>query len=118
MGAKDRLSIYGLRGDLVIAQPESTGVSGDTEISLGFRALNENAILDISAGVRVRKRSWILGSMNSRGVDVQMGAGELKMDLREASGAWLRRAGAGRRLDWPRSTCRAMRTSATASKAA
>lgn len=70
------------RGDLTISQPKnSTRVFGNTVNTWNVK-LNGELPLEIVANLGAGEANLELGQMNLRNVEVSMGAGELKMDLR------------------------------------
>lgn len=71
----------GVRGDLVIAQPESGGSFGNTEYRWDVR-LNDGLLMDVVSKMGAGEATLNLGSMNLRNVELSIGAGEVKVDLR------------------------------------
>ncbi len=71
----------GTRSDVAITQPENTNASGDTKNEWDIR-LNDKVPMDISVRFGVGEAEINLGSMNLRDVNLAMGVGEVKMDLR------------------------------------
>jgi hypothetical protein len=70
------------RGDLTISQPEnSTRFFGNT-VNTWQLKLNGELPLDVVTHLGAGEANLELGQMNLRNVEVNMGAGELKMDLR------------------------------------
>ncbi len=69
------------RGDLTIAQPESKSNFGNTtnEWDLKF---NDELPTDLTAKVGAGEATMNLGSVSLRSLKIEMGAGELKLDLR------------------------------------
>jgi hypothetical protein len=68
-------------GELTISQPSSFSSIGNSVYEWDLK-LNDQLPLDIITSLGGGKVSLTLGRMNLRGVDVNMGAGEMKMDLR------------------------------------
>lgn len=71
----------GVRGDLVISQPNGAGGFGDTEYRWDVK-LNDGVLMDVVAKLGAGEARMDLGSMNLRNVELNIGAGEVKMDLR------------------------------------
>ncbi len=71
----------GVRGDLVIAQPESGASLGNSEYRWDVR-LNDGVLMDVVTRLGAGEAKMNLGSMNLRNVELKIGAGEVKMDLR------------------------------------
>lgn len=71
----------GVRGDLLIAQPEGSGGFGDTEYRWDVK-LNDGLLMDVVTKLGAGNARMNLGGMNLRNVELNIGAGEVKMDLR------------------------------------
>jgi hypothetical protein len=71
----------GAAGDLTISQPDRSGGFGNT-VNTWELKLNDQVPLDVTASLGAGEADLQLGQMNLRSVEVNMGAGELKMDLR------------------------------------
>ncbi|HLJ45775.1 MAG TPA: toast rack family protein [Bryobacteraceae bacterium] len=77
-----RYTNTGVRGDLTIEQPgTSHGRTGNTEYTWELR-FNDNVPLDLSAHFGAGEARMNLGTVSLRSVTVEMGVGELRMDLR------------------------------------
>lgn len=73
----------GVRGDLLISQPDGVGGFGDTEYRWDVH-LNNGALMDVVAKLGAGEARMNLGSMNLRNVELNIGAGEVNVDLRGA----------------------------------
>jgi hypothetical protein len=71
----------GSRGDLRIREPENKGVAGEFEYDWNIR-LNDSVAIDLVAKLGAGSARLTLGSLNLRNVEVDLGAGELELDLR------------------------------------
>lgn len=71
----------GVRSDLEIAQPPHSGSSGNTEYKWDLR-LNDGALMEVVAKLGVGEANLNLGDLNLRGVDLEIGVGEVTLDLR------------------------------------
>jgi len=71
----------GLRGDLVIAQPEGINGMGNTEYRWDVK-LNDGVLMDLVTHLGAGEARMNLGSLSLRNVELNIGAGEVKMDLR------------------------------------
>ncbi len=77
-----RYTNTGVRGDLTIEQPSGGGAhTGNTEYTWDLR-LNDQVPMDITAHFGAGEANMNIGSMSLRSVDIEMGVGELKLDLR------------------------------------
>lgn len=73
----------GVRGDLLITQPEGSGGFGETEYRWDVR-LNDGLLMDVVTKLGAGNAKMNLGGMNLRSVELNIGAGEVTMDLRGA----------------------------------
>ena len=72
----------GSSGDLTISQPKnSSSVIGNTVYTWDLK-LNGQLPLEVTAHLGAGEANLELGQMNLRGVEVEVGAGEVKLDLR------------------------------------
>ena len=71
----------GVRGDLVIAQPESGVSLGNSEYRWDVK-LNDGVLMDVVTKLGAGEAKMNLGSMNLRNVELSIGAGEVNVDLR------------------------------------
>jgi len=70
----------GARGDLEISQPEGGGrLGGHNQWDL---RLNESALMDVSAKLGAGEAKMNLGDLNLRSVEMNIGVGEVTVDLR------------------------------------
>ncbi len=69
------------RGLLTISQPESHGHIGNSDYEWNLR-LNDDKPMDIKLELGAGEADLELGSLNLRGVDIEMGVGKLMLDLR------------------------------------
>lgn len=76
-----RYSTSGTRGDLSVQQNGSGGHVGNTEYKWNLR-LQENVPLDLRVNFGAGESRLNLGNLDLRSVVVEMGVGELRMDLR------------------------------------
>jgi len=75
-------SSVGKRGNLRIEQPSAGGsIRGNTKYEWDVR-LNREVPVDLEVHFGAGEATLDLGSLDLRSVDVQMGVGEMKMDLR------------------------------------
>ena len=75
-----RYNSTGLRGDLSVEEPSSTGPNqGDYKWNL---RLNDRVPMDVVAHLGAGEARLKLGDLTLRSVDVNMGVGELNLDLR------------------------------------
>jgi hypothetical protein len=70
------------RGDLTISQPENSRRFFGSTVNNWQLKLNDQVPLDVTANLGAGEANLELGQMNLRSVKVNMGVGELKMDLR------------------------------------
>lgn len=73
----------GVRGDLLITQPEGSGGFGDTEYRWDVK-LNDGVLMDVITKLGAGDARMTIGGMNLRSVELNIGAGEVTMDLRGA----------------------------------
>ena len=71
----------GVRSDLEILQPSDTGGFGNTEYKWDLQ-LNEGILMDLVAKLGAGEAKMNLGDLTLRSVEMNMGAGEVNMDLR------------------------------------
>jgi hypothetical protein len=71
----------GVRGDLLIAQPDGTVGFGDTEYRWDVK-LNDGVLMDVVTKLGAGDARLNLGSMSLRSVEFNIGAGEVRIDLR------------------------------------
>ena len=71
----------GVRSDLRIAQPSGVSGFGNTEYSWNLQ-LNDGILMDLIAKLGAGEAKMHIGTLNLRSVDMNMGAGEVTMDLR------------------------------------
>lgn len=71
----------GSRSDLVIRQPDTSGVAGEFEYGWKVR-LNDAVAMDVHAKLGAGSARLNLGSLTLRNVEVEIGAGEMDLDLR------------------------------------
>jgi len=71
----------GVRSDLEIVQPSETGGFGDTRYTWNLQ-LSDSVLMDVIAKLGAGKAIMNLGDLNLRSVEMNMGAGEVDMDLR------------------------------------
>jgi hypothetical protein len=76
-----RYSTLGSRGQLSIEQPGGTGIHRNHESRWSLR-FNNDQPLDITARFGAGEARMDLGSLNLRGLEINMGVGELQLDLR------------------------------------
>jgi hypothetical protein len=76
-----RYSSASKRGTLSIEQPNSGGKIGDVKYEWDVR-LNREVGIDLAVHFGAGEATLDLGSLDMRSVEVNMGVGELKMDLR------------------------------------
>ena len=77
-----RYTNTGVRGDLVIEQPSSGGAhSGKTDYTWDVR-FNDGVPLDMTIHFGAGEADLNLGSLALRSLEVEMGVGQLKLDLR------------------------------------
>ena len=76
-----RYRAEGSAGDLVIEQHASTKISNQTKNRWDLR-LNDTVPMDLRVEFGAGEGRMNIGSLSLRSVDVQMGAGELQVDLR------------------------------------
>jgi len=69
----------GVRSDIEIFQPPGTAPQGKSDWNLRF---NDSALMDLVAHVSAGEARLNLGSLNLRSVAVNLGAGEVNVDLR------------------------------------
>jgi hypothetical protein len=69
------------RADIKIAQPEGISAPGNTDYKWNLR-LSDNLPLNIITHLGAGRAEMNLGSMDLQNVEVHMGVGELKLDLR------------------------------------
>ncbi len=79
-----RYTNTGVRGELTIEQPSSGHAHGGTTNYIWDIRLNDQVPMDITAHFGAGESNMNLGSMTLRSVDIEMGVGELKLDLRGA----------------------------------
>ena len=70
------------RGDLTISQPKNSGSGVGNTVYTWDLKLNSQLPLDVTANLGTGEANLELGHLNLRTVEVSIGAGELKMDLR------------------------------------
>jgi hypothetical protein len=70
------------RGELTISQPKNSGNSFRNTVYTWDLKLNDQVPLDVTAKLGAGQANLELGHMNLQRVAVNMGAGELKVDLR------------------------------------
>ena len=71
----------GANGELTVSQPKSTGSFGNTINNWDLK-LNEELPLDITASLGAGEATLGLGKLNLSRVEMNIGAGEVQMDLR------------------------------------
>jgi|KBSSwiStaDraftv2_1062776.scaffolds.fasta_scaffold583267_2 hypothetical protein len=76
-----RYSATGFRGDLKIEQPSNSGGGSRVTYKWDVR-LNDKLPLDLVAHLGVGEAKMTLGSLNMRSLELNMGVGELRVDLR------------------------------------
>jgi hypothetical protein len=76
-----RYSASSFRGELLIEQPGSSHGGGDVTYKWNIR-LNDKLALDVVTRLGAGEARMNLGTMNLRSVQVHMGVGELRLDLR------------------------------------
>lgn len=76
-----RYTNTGVRGDLLIEQPHSGRHHGSTNYTWDLR-FNNDIPVDLTVNFGAGNADLNLGSMSLRSVDIEMGVGELKLDLR------------------------------------
>src|SRR5688572_33187920 len=69
------------RGTLTISQPDSTGAMGNT-VNTWDLTLNDTLPLDLATSMGAGEANLELGRMNLRNLEVNVGVGELRVDLR------------------------------------
>ena len=72
----------GSRGDLTITQPASSGHRFGHVVYTWDLTLNDQLPMEVNARLGAGEANLELGRLSLRGVAVDLGAGELKMDLR------------------------------------
>jgi len=77
-----RYTNTGVRGDLVIEQPSHSRVQGGTTNYTWDLQFNDAKPLDLTAHFGAGEANLNLGSLSLRSVEIEMGVGELKLDLR------------------------------------
>ena len=70
----------GVRSDLEISQPDVSGF-GNTEYKWDIQ-LNDGVLMDVVARLGAGEAKMNLGELNLRGVDMNIGVGEVTLDLR------------------------------------
>ncbi len=78
-----RYNATGFRGILSIEQPSGRKVSGNRNYNWNLR-FNDDTPLDMIVHIGAGQAELDLGSLSLRGVEVNIGVGEVKMDLRGA----------------------------------
>jgi len=77
-----RYTNTGVRGDLTIEQPSSSGFhQGKTDYTWDLR-FNDNVPFDFDIHFGVGEANLKMGSLSLRSIDMEMGVGEVKLDLR------------------------------------
>lgn len=71
------------RGLLTVSQPEGHGHFGHSEYEWNLR-LNDDKPMDVKVELGAGEADLELGSLNLRGVDIEMGVGKLMLDLKGA----------------------------------
>jgi hypothetical protein len=71
----------GARSDLAISQPSGTRASGNTENRWSLK-LSDAVPMDVSTHMGVGEAHMKLGSLNLRSVQLNVGVGDVEMDLR------------------------------------
>jgi hypothetical protein len=76
-----RYSASGFRGNLIVEQPHSVHAGGKVKYKWDLR-LNDKVPLDVVTELGAGEARMNLGELNLRSVQVHMGVGELRLDLR------------------------------------
>ena len=76
-----RYSASGFRGNLIVEQPHGSHAGGKVKYKWDLR-LNEKVPLDVVTELGAGEARMNLGELNLRSVQVHMGVGELRLDLR------------------------------------
>lgn len=71
----------GVRSDLEISQPSESGGFGNTEYKWDLQ-LNDSVLVDVVAKLGAGEAKMNLGELNLRSVDMNIGVGEVTLDLR------------------------------------
>lgn len=71
----------GTRADLIIRQPEAVHAIGDNEYKWAVR-LSDTPQLDVAVNLGAGEANLVLGSLNLRSVQVDMGVGQADVNLR------------------------------------
>jgi len=72
----------GSRSEIEIAQPESRGFAFGNTVSEWDVRLHDEAPLEVNAKLGAGEAHLVLGSLNLRGVSMDIGVGEVSVDLR------------------------------------